>query len=229
LKKILLITAFSISFLLGGCAMNKYNKGTSTTQSKTYFDAFDDFSYVSNPVPDGAWSYGYTGTLGGDFNLYTTQSKSYQQHSSLPLRVWQGPGNYDPNVIKNDTGTDMYSHDGVFNPKSSYLHFHPGPRGEYSVIRWTCQTSGTYKVSAGFRSLRTINPPTTTDIHVLQNNASLFDGAINGFYVDGEKTYEGTLKLNIGDRIDFTVGYGDDKDYGYDSSGLKATIEKIDQ
>ena len=72
------------------------------------------------------------------------------------MSVWQAPGIYDPNVIKDETGTDIYSNEGdwVYHPAATYLHFHPGPNGEYSVVRWTCPVAGTYSVEAGFRSLR---------------------------------------------------------------------------
>jgi hypothetical protein len=64
--------------------------------------------------------------------------------------------------------------------------------------------------------------PTTTDLHVLLNNVSLFNAAISSFGVPVSFSLAGALAA--GDRLDFVVGFGTDMDFGFDSTGLKANI-----
>lgn len=190
------------------------------------FSAFDDFSSVSNPVPGGAWKYGVMSALGGIFSAYPTLGTYYVQDSPLPLSIWQG-SHYDPNVMKNENSAPITSNmDWVYHPVSTYLHLHPGADGEYTVVRFTAATSGSYSVDAAFRSLRLGGPDTTTDVHVLVNGTSVFSGAINGHYSDGEVPYQATLSLKACDTVDLAVGYGSNNDYYYDSTGLRASIQK---
>jgi hypothetical protein len=200
------------------------------TSQQTSFNAFNDFSFQSNPVPGGAWQYGDEATMGGAFNLYTAKGTNYSQTSGLSnLSCWiVAPGQVDPNVIKNETGTDMTSNTGawVFIPATVYLHMHPGPSGQYTVVRWICPADGIYQLDSAFRSLRTGGSATTTDVHVLLNNSPIFNGAINGFYADGDIPYAATLPLKACDKLDFEVGFGSNQNYLYDSTGLRASIQK---
>jgi len=222
----LAVTAFAV-----GCMGNKdlAGKGVApcgdVTTPKTRFDAFKDFSFQSNPVPGGAWRYGFTVTLGGTFQLYHQKSTFYNQQSTLPISSWNA-GSMNPDVNKNENGMEILSNQYVIHPASEYLNFHPGRGGEKSVVRWTCPKAGTYGVDAGFRSLRNGGQSTTTDIHVLKNGVSLFEGAINGHYADGEQVYNATLDLAACDTVDFVVGAGPNNDYICDSSGIRAKIEK---
>ncbi len=200
------------------------------TSTRTVFNAFEDFSFASNPIPDGAWKYGQTDTLGGPFTLYTFQSVDYQKDDPVhSLSLWQGdPVQYDPNVMKNESGVDMTSNEGswVFHPATVYLHFHPGPAGQYSVVRWVCPSDGDYVVDAAFRSLRVGGPNTTVDVHVLLNDVSLFSQPINAHYADGEFPYAAALSLKACDTLDFVVGFGDNANHYYDSSGLRAVVAR---
>jgi hypothetical protein len=195
-----------------------------------HFSAFDDFSFTSNPVPGGAWRYGTTAALGGSFNLYSFKGTLYSQPDpSIPLSMWlMAEGQVDPNVNKNETGSDIYSNAGewVYLPAQTYLNFHPGPNGEISVVRWTCPAAGNYRIDSAFRSLRVGGPATTTDIHVLLNNAPVFNGVINAHYADGEFPYLANLEFHACDTLDFAVGRGENNEYSYDSSGIRATIDR---
>lgn len=186
------------------------------------YDAFSDFSRNSNPTPDGAWQYGYKVGLDGPLNIYTATNNDYS------LSQWRKlPSNADPNVIKNETGQEITVYGAILFPTTGFLHFHPGPSGEFSVVRWTAPYSGTYSLASAFESLRFSGPPTTTDVHVLLNSHPLFGDVINGYLSSGTRNFSTTLSLNAGDVIDFAVGYGDNLNYYYDSTGLKASIIRI--
>ena len=197
-----------------------------TLEVKTVYDAFTDFSPTYNPPPGSVWTYGYSWTLGGPFDIYKKLTHDIdRQETSL----WTRPENYlTPNVSKNISGKDVIDVDGcIVHPASVYLHMHPGENNEFSVVRWTTPINGTYQIDSAFRSLRFCTEPTTTDAHVLDNSTPIYNVNINEYMSAGEHVFSKTLDLHAGDTIDFVVGVGDDGNYGYDSTGLRATIKFI--
>ncbi len=110
------------------------------------------------------------------------------------------------------------------------LGMHPGLNGEYAVIRFTVPADGNYKISGQFYALDDNDTGTTTDVWILKNNdrADAFSGKVD--YYGGSKWTSFTSKgfeFRKGDTLDFQVGYGDNKTYFYDSTGLVAIIAKI--
>ncbi|MBA7481861.1 Tol-Pal system protein TolB [subsurface metagenome] len=63
---------------------------------------------------------------------------------------------------------------------------------------------------------------TTTDVHVLHNGISLFDGEVIGY--GDTSSFSTTVSVGMGDIIDFTVGYGSNQTHTCDSTALSATI-----
>ena len=102
-----------------------------------------------------------------------------------------------------------------------FLHFHPGPNGERSVVRWTAPAAGTYQIAAIFRGLRLDNCGQTVDVHVLHNGTELYRADISSGR--DVRSFLGTRTVDVGDTVDFQVGPGPDS-YVCDSTGLKATI-----
>jgi hypothetical protein len=64
--------------------------------------------------------------------------------------------------------------------------------------------------------------PTTTDVHVLHNSGTLFDGAVTAF--GAGPRFDSTVVVAAGDTIDFAVGYGSNHTFDCDSTGLGAVI-----
>ena len=64
----------------------------------------------------------------------------------------------------------------------------------------------------------------TTDVHVLRNGVSVFDGQIRS-QID-TSIFDLHLHVAKGDTIDFAVGVGPDGSMNNDSTGLKATITR---
>jgi hypothetical protein len=90
------------------------------------------------------------------------------------------------------------------------LLLQPGPRGEYSVVRWTCPESGAYTITGAFSIyMRKASAETTTGFQVLLNGKSIFDGALEG-NEKGTENAPFTLKrvLAKGDTLDFAQGPG---------------------
>jgi hypothetical protein len=185
------------------------------------FDAAADFSPTQNP--NGAWSYGYTTTLGGLLHLYT-------QH---------GPDNVDPpNAQLLDTwnaGTSgvfrnpAVFHNGTPNPVSfslvtyapGELGFHPGQTGQYSVVRFTAPSTASFALDAIFSALDSV---ATTDVHVLRGGVSIFDGFVEPATV----AFSSTVHLNAGQTLDFVVGRGHNGTFSHDSTGLDAVLRTVE-
>lgn len=100
------------------------------------------------------------------------------------------------------------------------MSFHPGAKGEYSVVRFTAQEAGEHAVNAAFTG---IDQSTTTAVYVRQGNKSIFDGWVN-LHGQGKKaTHEGKLVLGKGDTLDFIVGWGNGT-HVCDSTGVEVRI-----
>lgn len=144
-------------------------EGTTEGARRTY-DAFEDFSIDGT----GTWAYGYRQGLGGEF-VYLPVSIATDS-----FLAWEGqPQLGSPNMARNVSGRDVFSAGGVLMEASEFLHIHPGAKGEHSVLRFIVPATGTYELHARFKNLRVSGPAATTDVHVLVNGRSLYDGVIN--------------------------------------------------
>jgi murein DD-endopeptidase MepM/ murein hydrolase activator NlpD/Tol biopolymer transport system component len=199
---------------------------TQTPAGQTTFNAFNDFSITINPPPGSPWTYGYTMSLGGTFTKYTVK-KFWGALNQLV--IWtKSSDNTAPEVNKNVSGVDVDNTTAcVHHPGTVYLHMHPGPSNEFSVIRWTAPYDGVFEVNSAFRSLRYCSQQTTTDAHVLYNSTSIYNVIINEFMSAGDHEFSTTLSLAAGDTIDFVVGVGQNGNYGADSTGMRANITVI--
>jgi hypothetical protein len=111
------------------------------------------------------------------------------------------------------------------------LFMHPGPGGEYAVVRFTAPARGNYKVSGQFYALDDNFGGTTTDVWILKNNISsppVFSGSVNyPLNIKFSSFTSKLVQLQAGDTLEFEVGYGSNNDYNFDTTGLNAVIEKI--
>ena len=202
-SKILLMAAF----ILGLTAKPSFS---------AIFNVASDFSLTNNP--NGAWRYGWSSSLGSSFNLYNNVGKQ-----TPTIDLWYDPTKTgSPLVVHNSTATEDNSHPTItYQP--SQLGFHPGYYGEYSIVRWIAPEAATYSLATMFTGLDHVGL-TTTDVHVLHNNILLFSNLINGFGASSSKSFATAGTVQVGDTIDFAVGYGNNQTQSYDSTGLDATI-----
>ena len=202
-SKVMLMAAF----ILGMAAKPSFS---------AIFNVASDFSLTNNP--NGAWRYGWSSSLGSNFNLYNNVRKE-----TPTIDVWYDSAKvWAVYVGQNSTATVDNSHPTITFPPSQ-LWFHPGYYGEYSIVRWIAPEAATYSLATMFTGLDHVGP-TTTDVHVLHNNIWLFSNLINGFGASSAKSFTTDVKVEVGDTIDFAVGYGSNQTYLYDSTGLDATI-----
>jgi hypothetical protein len=181
-----------------------------------FYDVAKDFSPTNNP--NGVWSYGWSQSLGSPFILDT------DHRVRDGIDQWRGDlaSDGNPGIYHNgttspiDLGSSVHYEPGEFG-------LHPGPNGEDAIARWTAPAAGTFVVSAAFFGEDFLGP-TSTDVHVLRNGKSLFDGAVTSFGRGGAASFTASLPLRRGDTLDFAVGYGRDRTFFNDSTGLAATI-----
>lgn len=187
---------------------------TSASAAPMTWDAAKDFSMSQ---VGGAWAYGTTGTsLDGAFNAFT-------QSASIPgYEYWSG-ASY---AQIGKAGSSGFASGTVTVPAGS-LNVSPGSSGEYAVLRFTAQSAGAYSINAAFWG-DDFAGPTTTDVHVRTNGGDLFAGDIASYGQANGLSWSGPITLEAGQTIDFAVGYGANKTYNYDNTGLNVSITEAD-
>ncbi|PWU11255.1 MAG: hypothetical protein C5B50_23760 [Verrucomicrobia bacterium] len=177
------------------------------------YDPAAAFSTTANPA--GVWSYGFSTTLGSPMALYREELQ-VGGADTWRTNISQG----DPAVFHNANGSALNISTIVLQPGA--LGFHPGPNGENSVIRFTAPAAGQYELLTAFSGIDTQG--TSTDVHVLTNTVSVFDGVVKGYGQGSGATNFSILSFNAGDFLDFSVGNGSDASFYYDGTGLSVQI-----
>ncbi len=136
-----------------------------------HYDPSADFSIANNP--NGVWSYGWQSTLGSIFNLYSEVLPNGHDLADFPL--WH-LNNNPPLIVKNATGNIVVPPNTTITYQVEQLALHPGSAGQYSTLRWTAPSTGSYFLAAAFSGIDycTQYGGTTTDVHVLHNNISVW-------------------------------------------------------
>ncbi len=138
------------------------------------------------------------------------------------LEVVNGSGGLDPCIARNPSDGAVSCLNNTW--QAGEMSLHPGPAGEYSVVRWQAPTAGQCTVKAAFKGL---GRHTTTDVHILHNGRAIFDSFVNLHGQGNAVACEKTVAVTAGDRLDLVVGCGNG-DYGGDTTGLAAMIRTSD-
>ena len=174
-------------------------------------DAASAFSAGTNPT--GPWRYGWLDTPGGTFTTYVD---NWEDPTDLHYWGVSGAPAGAPFIAHDLTGSPWPGNT-WYSSRHGQLTMHPGIGGEYSALRWTAPSTGTYDIFTGFEGVQN----TTTQVLVLHNGSALFDGDISA-YRDRE-SYTGTVSVLAGDTIDVVVGYANGS-YAFDSTAVQAMI-----
>jgi hypothetical protein len=179
------------------------------TLGQTY-DAKTDFSFTQNP--NGAWSYGWSATLGGQLHLYGSPVLT------SGFELWQDPtitSLNDPNLGYNPRDTQFQ----YFPPQSMIMH--PGPQNQFSNCVWTAPAAGVYNIQAVFTAIWTGGPHG----YLLKNGVAVNDGALTQ-----DNPWSVTLSsvsLAAGDTIDAAVGVGASGVFFNDNTDFSLTITRV--
>jgi hypothetical protein len=197
----------------------------------TTFDLSTDFSFQENP--NGVWQYGYS----ANNSLNPAEFRADQfADPTVPVGFWHpavssgpGPGWY-PYIAYNPTRQTQFGSQKGWALRAGEVALEGSISGQYSLVRFVAPEAGTYKIAARFEGIHF--GLSTTDVHILHNSVSLFDGDIDGYggdpafhTVQGATPtahYEGKVKLAANDTVTFAVGYGKNKTNSCDTTGLFA-------
>jgi hypothetical protein len=202
------------------------------------FDPSSAFSLKKNP--SGDWQYGYSADQSFDSAGFRLDQSS---DGKAPIGFWHpatnqlpGPGYY-PYVAFNTSKKTEYGSSNGWAARAGQVAMEGSNTGQYSILRFTAPVKGEYEISAGFEGIHF--GLSTTDVHVLHNNQSLFDADIEGYggdpafhAVEGAHStaeYSGKVDLKKHDTIDFVVGYGKNKTHFGDTTGLFAKIRLLNK
>lgn len=180
-------------------------------------DATADFSNTSNP--NGVWSYGWSDTLGDTFRRFSVVTDVNGAYD-----VWSAGNIAALSVGKARAGG--YVCCGTVTIAPLTMSMHPGPEGQYAIVRFTAPSDGTYSIEASFWGQDSVGP-TSTDVHVRTAAGDLFTGVVQGFGAASLQSHSGSVVLTAGQTLDFTVGYGPNASYGYDSTGFSASVSAV--
>jgi hypothetical protein len=137
--------------------------------------------------------------------------------------TWSANIAADGNPAVYHNGTDnviVLATSARFEPGQFGLH--PGPNGEYAVVRYVAPVAGDVSIRSIFASQDLFM--TTTDVHVLLNGVSLFDDFVEGAAGTSSASFSRAVSLDPGDTVDFAVGFGRNGSFFNDSTALAATI-----
>jgi hypothetical protein len=176
------------------------------------------------------WSYGYSTSLGGAFNAFTTFADIVAAPSQGgTLQAWSGPSPNDvPWIGKSGASGFTCCNSVTIDPNTLTLH----PRdGQYAVLQFTAPTSSQYSFSGSFFNQDTgqsNSQGATTDVHVRTATALLFNGFLTGGANQPAVTFGGSVSLMAGQVLSFWVG----PDTGpgtffFDSTGLTASVTAV--
>ena len=211
MRRITRLTAAATLFIACGFA------SIAPGNAQTVFDAAVDFS-ITNGNPNGAWSYGYRSAAAPLTNF--TSNANISTGGTFGAAAWvswyAGIGGDGTPLVLHNTGGNLQS--GTVFLFAGELALHPGPNGEVSIVRWTAPSDSVISIDATFAGRDIVNG--STDVHVIHNGTSLFDGLVVGF--GSEAPFVITLPVAQGDTIDFAVG--SNGSFFFDSTGLDAII-----
>ncbi|HEX2473533.1 MAG TPA: PEP-CTERM sorting domain-containing protein [Lacipirellulaceae bacterium] len=191
------------------------------------FDASAQFSPTSNP--NSPWHYGFQMALGSGFTLYDTAGPATSEdHSQIfgAIDTWSSAALGDnPEISHNNTSSTFFASDPglLIEWAANELALHPGPAGQYSILRFIAPAARKYQLDVVFQGIDQTGA--STDVHVLKNNGSLFDQQVTGFHVP--TSFSTALSLAQNDTIDFAVGFGANGNYFDDNTGTHVVITVV--
>lgn len=192
---------------------------TTGVSAASIADFSADFSASINP--NGAWTYGYAGSLGGEPVASTTLS-AYGPGGVI--KAWSPTGTFWPTVGANLSGASAsFGAGDVVTLAAGQGLLHPGPQGEFAVVRYTVQSPVLAELAIAFEGVDAVG--TTTDVHVLKNGVQIFGGLVDGYRAT--QSFAQTYQFAAGDKVDVFVGWGGNANFNDDSTGFRMTLAPV--
>lgn len=184
-------------------------------------DAAREYSTTNNDGP--VWSYRW---------IPSTDVDAVYDPNAANTRVLSGPNPTGGNGINGWGSNPAVNYNTTNNPVTvgqaydwtpRQFGMHPGPSGEYAVLRWKATQAGQYAVSGTFYGAD--SNPSTTDVHIFHNATQLTPAdkrLVNSYRGDGV-SHTQVIAVAANDTVDFLVGPGGNG-YSSDSTGLAASV-----
>lgn len=172
----------------------------------------------SSEVNGGVWAYGYRPKLESEFVLFFDKQKFDNKID------WWGQDRGGLGLLHNSTN-QIAPIGTVAQLPPGMLHLHPGVNGEYCVLRWNAPDAGDYRIEVNYQGLNLGEGGTTSNLVILHNETAIEPNIEIRGYNLGNVVREVSVKAN--DRIDFCVGWGSNKSYDSDSTGLSVRITSV--
>jgi hypothetical protein len=218
-----LATAILISAIGSGCMTSDSPAGD---PPPVEFDLGADFSVTQNP--NGPWRYGFsraTTPSAGELELDTFVNPTF------PVGFWHPTGasdGYYPYVAHNADVVTTADPTDSWAVRPGEVAMEGSPAGQYSLVQFVAPRSAPYDIQASFAGIHF--RLSTTDVHVLDGDVSLYDQQIDGyggdpafFTVQGgnpQARYATTRSLEAGALLTFAVGIGGNGTNYNDTTGL---------
>ncbi len=175
----------------------------------------DDYSTAN--TAGSAWTFGWESSVGGTFTQY---DYSYTNgNNSLQWVDSSISSEYSIPTIWKNTSIGGSTIDGVAYGQVS---LHPGESGQFSVVKWTAISAGTYTVSYSFGE----GDGGWMSYYIV------VDGVVYQYWVDDSSTESGTMTLTLaaGGTIEFIVGANINDGYYflYGNTPLTVTVTGSD-
>lgn len=187
----------------------------------TSFDLARDFSMTANP--NGAWSYGWAPTVGGNFTALAA-TKVTAAAPGVSVESWQLTPSLSPSVFQN-RGTSTWNIGATVVPPGT-VWVNPGENGRpenYAVIRFKVPAGGAgdYLLRTSVRPFYAGSPQGDTDFHVLKDGSEIFGQFLSPTEGTG---YTNVMALAEGDAVDLVFGRGHDGNAFGSSLRIEALI-----
>jgi hypothetical protein len=183
--------------------------------------------------PSGNWQIGYS--LHDNLSMADFRLCTYAD-SSNAINMWHpgtGSAGYYPYIGQNRTTTTQIDATNSWAAKPGEIVMEGSNSGQYAIVRFVVPATGQYKVKAIFEGVH--SRLSTTDVHILLNDQHLLDDIIEGYGGDtilSEQkgahpvtSWASSMQLKKGDILAFAIGYGSNKTFYNDTSGLLLSIE----
>ena len=177
-----------------------------------------DWSSEYNPY--GVWSCGYKTDWSTPFALDAVAGSNWPGISGW----WPSIVGDQPEIRHNDTKKKICGQ--TWCVPTNYIAMHPGPNGEFSVLRWTAPATGLYGLHVLYEGLDWSFPTSSTFSVVHDSNGVLIKTQV-GNYGQRSAFNPRPMKLAKGETLDFMVGWGMDGNYYGDSTGVAVRIWKL--
>lgn len=192
------------------------------------YDLGGAFSIARNP--NGPWRYGYTQGTALITSAFALDTNSVEAGA---IGFWHpSDADYYPYVAGNPTGTTAIDATGSWAVRGREVAMEASGDGRYSVVQFVAPAAATYDIQADFTGIH--SRLSSTDVHVLHADVSIFDAAIDGYggdptlhAVEGgspRATFQAARPLASGDVLSFAVGVGRNGTNFNDTTGLVVHI-----